>query len=96
MVMKACSTLVAFLADVSKNGMPSWSAYSCKRQIRHSLEQTNLKYLKNCFAPIDYLGYIEFNHFLVSKITFVAYKEFVYIITSIAVNFFKPLFDIVK
>ena len=28
MVMKACSTLVAFLAEVSKKGMPSWSAYS--------------------------------------------------------------------
>lgn len=28
MVMNACSTFVAFLADVSKNGMPSWSAYS--------------------------------------------------------------------
>lgn len=33
MVMKACSTLVAFLADVSKNGMPSWSAYSCNKEI---------------------------------------------------------------
>lgn len=28
MVMKACSTLDAVLADVSKNGMPSWSANS--------------------------------------------------------------------
>ena len=28
MVMNACSTLVAFLAEVSKKGMPSWSAYS--------------------------------------------------------------------
>lgn len=28
-VMNACSTLVAFLADVSRNGMPSWFAYSC-------------------------------------------------------------------
>ena len=27
-VMNACSTFVAFLADVSKNGMPNWSAYS--------------------------------------------------------------------
>ena len=27
-VMNACSTFVAFLADVSKNGIPSWSAYS--------------------------------------------------------------------
>ena len=31
MVMNACSTFVAFLADVSKNGMPSWSAYSYKK-----------------------------------------------------------------
>ena len=28
MVMNACSTFVAFLAEVSKNGMPNWSAYS--------------------------------------------------------------------
>lgn len=28
-VMNACSTLVAFFALVSKNGMLSWSAYSC-------------------------------------------------------------------
>ena len=28
-VMNACSTFVAFLAEVSKNGMPNWSAYSC-------------------------------------------------------------------
>jgi hypothetical protein len=34
MVMKACSTLVAFLADVSRNGMPNWLAYSCG-QIRY-------------------------------------------------------------
>lgn len=45
---------------------------------------------------LTYLGYIVFNHFLVSKITFVAYKEFVYIITSIAVNFLQPLFHVVK
>ena len=28
MVMKACSTFVAFLAEVSRKGIPSWSAYS--------------------------------------------------------------------
>ena len=28
-VRNACSTLVADLAEVSRNGMPSWSAYSC-------------------------------------------------------------------
>lgn len=28
MVINACSTLVAFLADVSRNGIPSWLAYS--------------------------------------------------------------------
>ena len=27
--IKACSTLVAFLAEVSRNGMPNWSAHSC-------------------------------------------------------------------
>lgn len=27
-VMKACSTLVAFFAEVSRNGIPNWSAYS--------------------------------------------------------------------
>ena len=26
--VKTCSTLVAFLAEVSRKGMPSWSAYS--------------------------------------------------------------------
>lgn len=33
-VMNACSTFVAFLADVSRNGMPNWFAYSCKTRIR--------------------------------------------------------------
>lgn len=27
-VMNACSTLVAFFADVSRNGIPNWFAYS--------------------------------------------------------------------
>jgi hypothetical protein len=29
MVKKACSTFVAFLAEVSKKGIPNWSAKSC-------------------------------------------------------------------
>lgn len=33
MVKKACSTLVAFLAEVSKNGMLSWSANSCAERL---------------------------------------------------------------
>jgi len=33
-VTNACSTLVAFFALVSRNGMRSWSAYSCRRQTR--------------------------------------------------------------
>ena len=36
MVMKACSTFVAFFAEVSKNGMPNWSAYSCKANEKNS------------------------------------------------------------
>ena len=46
-VMNACSTLVAFLADVSKNGMPNWSAYSynLKTIFTHILTQCHFKYL---------------------------------------------------
>lgn len=39
MVMNACSTLVAFFADVSRKGMPSWSAYSCKTRDRENLSK---------------------------------------------------------
>jgi hypothetical protein len=31
MVKNACSTFVAFFADVSRNGIDSWSAKSCRR-----------------------------------------------------------------
>lgn len=34
-VMNACSTFIALLADVSKNGMFNWSAYSCKSTCSH-------------------------------------------------------------
>lgn len=36
MVMKACSTLVAFLALVSKKGIPRESANSCKHNVGFS------------------------------------------------------------
>jgi len=34
-VTNACSTLVAFFALVSRNGMRSWSAYSYRHQTHH-------------------------------------------------------------
>ena len=45
-VMNACSTFVAFLAEVSKNGMPNWSAYSynLKTIFTHILTPYHFKY----------------------------------------------------
>lgn len=40
MVMKACSTLVAFLALVSKKGIPRESANSCTQQRKVMLKKT--------------------------------------------------------
>ena len=36
MHMNACSTFVAFLALVSRKGIPSESAYSCSEQVGHT------------------------------------------------------------
>lgn len=71
-VMKACSTLVAFLADVSRNGIPNWLAYSYLHAeiifILNSVEPIKMISIK--YGPhacgITYHSRCMINHFLCS------------------------------
>lgn len=92
MVKKACSTFEAFLADVSRKGMPRLSAnsyISIKCQTLSSLvceSQLSDTYLRN--------GVL--HDLLVRHITLVAHQQLVHTLCSVAVDLLKPLLDIVE
>lgn len=90
-VIKACSTLVAFLADVSRNGIPSWLAYSYKntRTFKEKV-QRRIPYAKTHRSRCCV------DDFLCRQITFVAYKKFVYVLTCVTFDFLEPLFHVVE
>jgi hypothetical protein len=77
MVRKACSTFEAFLADVSRKGIPMLSANSY-------ISSANNKYM--CMTSTD-LGNGVFNSSLVSHIALVADEELVHTLGGIPVDF---------
>lgn len=87
MVKNACSTFVAFLAEVSRKGMLSWSANSCNTSC------------KRWFSPpkehnITRLGYAIFDDLLACQIGLVSYKQLVHTLRSVTVDLLKPLLDV--
>jgi hypothetical protein len=87
-VIKACSTLVAFLADVSRNGIPSWLAYSYGDWVSQP---------EVCgFSSATHRSRGCVDDFLCRQITFVAYQKFVYVLTCVTFDFLEPLFHVVE
>jgi hypothetical protein len=87
MVRKACSTLLAFLADVSRKGMPRLSANSWAGQ-RPSW------YFQGGDSP--YLGHCVLDHLLVRHVALVSYEQLVDALRGVPVDLLQPLLDVVK
>ena len=81
-VKKACSTFVAFLADVSRNGIPRPSANSYPSVLNVGMEG-NL-----CDGVFD--------DFFIAHIGLVSHEKFIDSLGGITINLLKPLFDIVE
>lgn len=92
MVKNACSTLVAFLAEVSKKGMVNWSANSCLRRNRKS-NQSGRHMTRNWIADPDLCDGM-LDDLLAGQIRLVADKEFVNTLRSIAIDLLQPLFHV--
>ena len=89
MVRKACSTLLAFLADVSRNGMPRLSANSCSRsQSCVDLSRAFMLATCLCHGVLDDL--------LVRHVTLVAHQQLVHSLRGVAVDLLQPLLDVVE
>jgi hypothetical protein len=86
MVKKACSTFEAFLADVSRKGIPMLSANSYISSADN----------KDMCMTCTNLGNGVFNSSLVSHIALVADEELVDTLGGISVDFLKPLLDVVE
>lgn len=103
MAIKACSTLVAFFALVSINGMPISSANALinkSDQVHGVISALNSSAIEKKTAMggsiVFYLGCFRRHNFVSSEVTLVSNQKLVYILTSISVNFVQPLLDIVK
>ena len=81
-VKKACSTFVAFLADVSRNGIPRPSANSYP-SVLNVWRDGNL-----CNGVFD--------DFFIAHIGLVSHEKFIDSLGGITINLLKPLFDIVE
>jgi hypothetical protein len=88
MVRKACSTLVALFAEVSRKGMPRLSANSCLyyQYLRISRYLMVVAYL--CYGVLDNL--------LVRHIGLVAHQQLVDALGSVSVNLLQPLLHVVE
>ena len=86
MVKNACSTFVAFLAEVSKKGIESWSAnsYAITLIFRAPLYLIKLTHLRHAV----------FHNLLAGQVRLVADKQLIHAFGSIAVNLLQPLLDI--
>ena len=91
MVKKACSTFVAFFADVSRNGIDSWSANSCM-----TVRVTAISYRKEFQCKESDLSHCVFHDLFAGQIGLVANKELVNTLGSVAVDLLQPLLDVVE
>ena len=88
MVKKACSTLVAVFAEVSKNGIPRLSANSCgaSRRLAPWEKSGQAQYLCHCVL----------DDFLVRHIALVSNEKLVDAFCRIAIDLLQPLLDVVE
>lgn len=88
MVRKACSTFVAFFAEVSRKGIESWSAnsYVFVAMNDHGNSMSDKLWTDLCNAI--------FHDFLAGKVGLVANKQLVHTLRSIAVDFLQPLLHV--
>ncbi len=93
MVRKACSTLLAFLADVSRKGMPMLSANSCSGGVVSGSAKT-ARDRAATFLP--YLGNGVLDHLLVCHIALVAHEQLVDALGGVPVYLLQPLLDVVE
>lgn len=104
-VKKACSTLDAFLAEVSRKGIPRLSAnsYRIERRINDrpfkdsigkKIRRGGQKGMPEVFGA--YLRHGVLDHLLVLHIALVTDEQLVDALGSISVNLLKPLLDIVE
>ena len=108
MVMKACSTLVAFLALVSRNGMPISSAKACQgiqgcaqtwclllRTFRMHSNAFKHKHIHE--VPTSaHLCCLIVDNLLCCQVTLVAHQQLVHIFIGISINLVQPLLDVVE
>jgi hypothetical protein len=93
MVRKACSTFEAFLAEVSRKGIPRLSANSYMRhQHSHTVRHTIFGWVMTTTDLCDSV----FDNFLVRHIALVSNKQFIYTLRCVSVNLLQPLLDIVE
>jgi len=103
MVRKACSTLLALLADVSRKGMPRLSANSCCAWSAACVQGEGKWQPGGRARRGDatrhlrpYLRHGVFDHLLVRHIALVAYEELVDAFGGVPVNLLQPLLDVVE
>ena len=84
-VKKACSTLVAFFADVSRKGMVSWSANSCKQTVSNLSKQR---------GTLTHLRDTVLHNLLARQVGLVAHKQLVDTLRRVTVNLLQPLLDV--
>lgn len=84
-VKNACSTLVAFFADVSRKGIPSWSANSYNAPFNTA---------KSHGGRLTYLGDAVLHNLLASQVGLVADEQLVDALRSVSIDLLKPLLDV--
>lgn len=101
-VRKACSTLLAFLADVSRNGIPRLSANSCaaRQQFWHrgggGNDSAAAKHVIRRHVGGTHLCDRVLDHLLIRHIALVAYEQLVDAFGSVSVNLLQPLLNVVE
>lgn len=96
-VKKACSTLDAFLAEVSRKGIPRLSANSyAEGMILVPKKVQGTSKTQELVGVDPNLGNCVFHDFLVLHIALVADKKLVNALGGVAVDFLEPLLDIVE
>lgn len=88
MVKKACSTFEAFLAEVSRKGMPRLSANSWQN-VRFGSNEGNR-------ADGTHFRNRVLDHLLVLHVALVAHQELVDTLSGIPINFLQPLLHVVE
>lgn len=103
MVKKACSTLLAFLAEVSRKGMPrlsanSWPCIQHPHGSRAAMSAMWRDKRANSYkaGASSHLGNRILNHLLIRHVALVADKQLVDALGGVSVNLLEPLLHVVE